>query len=138
MTFFPPDPLTSKVPTTKPYKNSTKYHCQAYDLPSTKNLIEYLHCTVGSPVKRTLLDVVKAGNFRSFPGLSVANVERYCPLNATPTVLGHLTQVPQGLRSTQWAAAARALLNVKNALLPSTELFNDLKEPVQSVHIKVV
>ena len=53
-------------------------------------------------------------------------------------MLGHLTQVPQELRSTQWAAAACALLNVKNALLPSTELFNNLTEPVQSVHIKVV
>ena len=43
--------LTTKVPSTKPFKNSTKYHRRAYDLPSTKNLIEYLHCTVGSPVK---------------------------------------------------------------------------------------
>ena len=132
------DLLTTKVPSTKPFKNSTEYHRRAYDLPSTKNLIEYLHCTVGSPVKRTLLDAVKAGNYRSFPGLSVANVDRYCPLNATPTVLGHLTQVPQGLRSTRWAAAACALLNIKNALLPSTELFNELTEPVQSVHIKVL
>ena len=84
---------------------STEYHRRAYNLPSTKNLIEYLHGTIGLPVKSTLLRAVKAGNFQSFPGLSVSNVERYGPTNAAPTVLGHLTQVQKGLRSTRWGTA---------------------------------
>ena len=33
------DLLTTKVPSPKPFKNSTEYHRRAYDLPSTKNLI---------------------------------------------------------------------------------------------------
>ena len=33
------EPSTSMVPTTKPFKNSTEYHRRAYDLPSTKNLM---------------------------------------------------------------------------------------------------
>ena len=83
--------------TRSPPQQSTKYHCRAYNLLSTKKLIEYLHCTVGSLVKSTFIRAVKAGNFRSFPGLSADNVARYCPTNATPTVMGHLTQVRKGL-----------------------------------------
>ena len=59
-------------------------------------------------MKATLLKAVKNGNFRSFPGLTVENVARYCPDKANATVLGHLTQVRQGLRSTHTAAYAGA------------------------------
>jgi hypothetical protein len=51
-------------------------------------------------VKATLLKAVKNGNFRSFPGLTAENVAQYCPDKANATVLGHLTQVQKGLRST--------------------------------------
>jgi hypothetical protein len=101
---------TTRSSTRVPPTRSTEYHHRAYDLPSTKNLIEYLHCVVGSPKKSTFLKAVKAGNYKSFPGLSVENVARYCPTNATATVLGHLTQTPKGLRLTQWATAANALI----------------------------
>jgi hypothetical protein len=94
-------PSTARNSTRAHPTRSTEYHRRTYNLPSTKKLIEYLHGTIGLPVNSTLLRAVKAGNFRSFPGLSVANVERYCPTNATPTVLGHLAQVQKGLRSTR-------------------------------------
>ena len=102
-----PTPPTT-APPTAPARIS-EFHRKAYDLPSTRKLVEYLHCTAGSPVKSQFLKAVKAGNFKSFPGLSVANVSRYCPLQATPTVLGHMTQVPQGLRSSTRTTAIRQL-----------------------------
>jgi hypothetical protein len=62
-------------------------------------------------------------------------VERYFPTNATPTVLGHLTQVQKGLRSTRWATAANALLasNASDNLLPSTKLFDAITAPTATV-----
>ena len=149
----PPMPLTiqpTRVPpttvsttrgrTTTPPTRSTEYHRRAYDLPSTRNLIEYLHCVAGSPKKSTFQRAVKAGNYKSFPGLSVENVARYCPENATATVLGHLTQTPKGLRSTRWATAAIALLaaNESPNMLPSDELLEALTAPTNDVTIREV
>ena len=48
-------------------------------------------------MKDTLLKAVKNGNYKSFPGLTVEHVARYCPDKTDATVLGHLTQVQQGL-----------------------------------------
>ena len=90
-------PLAARPPSGTPITRSTEYQRRAYDLPSTRALVEYLHCTVGSPVKSTFLKAVKNGNFRSFPGLTVENVARYGPDKADATILGHLTQVRQGL-----------------------------------------
>ena len=132
-----PPTTTTRARTTAPPTRSTEYHRRAYDLPSTRSLIEYLHCTVGSPKKSTFLQAVKAGNYRSFPGLSVENVTRYCPENATATVLGHLTQTPKGLRSTRWATATYALLaaNASHNMLPSDELFEAITAPTNDVTI---
>jgi len=44
---------TTRGRTTTPPTRSTEYHRRAYDLPSTRNLIEYLHCVAGSPKKST-------------------------------------------------------------------------------------
>ena len=128
---------TTRGRTTTPPTRSTEYHRRAYDLPSTRNLIEYLHCVAGSPKKSTFQRAVKAGNYKSFPGLSVENVARYCPENATATVLGHLTQTPKGLRSTRWATAANALLtaNESPSMLPSDVLLEALTAPTNEVTI---
>ena len=81
------------------------------------------------------MQAVKAGNFRSFPGLSANNVARYCPTNATPTVLGHLTQVRKGLRSKWWTTATNALLapNTSHNMLPSEELLDAMIAPTDAV-----
>jgi hypothetical protein len=140
-----PMPAAPTAPTSQPATRrsphqSTEYHRRAYDLPSTKNFIEYLHCTVGSPVKSTFLKAVKAGNYCSFPGLSIQTVARYCPTNATPTVMGHLTQVQKGLQSTKWATATNALLaaNATSNMLPSDELMDAMTAPTNQVRFWVV
>ncbi len=124
-------PTRSSKPTTSPPKRSTDYHRRAYNLPSTRHLVKYLHAAAGSPVKSTFLRAINNGNYRSFPGLNATNVARYCPSNATATVLGHSTQTRQGIRSTRWATAANALLtaNASTNMLPSTKLFMALTTP---------
>ena len=80
---------------------SDTYHRKSYDLPSIGALIQYHHASLGYPVKSELLKAIKCGHLRSFPGLSYTNASRYCPEAATPTVMGHITQVPKGVRSTK-------------------------------------
>ena len=72
----------------------------AYDLPSVEALVRLFHATAGYPLKSTWLRAIKKGYFDSWPGLTYANVNKYCPL-AIETMRGHLTQVRQGLRSTK-------------------------------------
>ena len=77
------------------------YQCRAYDLPSVRALVEYHHATMGWPTKAGFLSAIKRGHLRSFPGLTLSAATRYCPAAATPTVMGHMTQVQQGIRSTK-------------------------------------
>ena len=78
---------TTQARTRVPAARSTEYHRRAYDLPSTKNLIEYLHCACGSPKKSTFQQAVKAGNYRSFPGLSVEMLPDTAPQMQPPQYL---------------------------------------------------
>jgi len=135
---------TPRQPTALPYcPASTEFHRKAYDLPSTRKLIEYIHCIIGSPVKSQFLQAVNNGNFKSFPGISATNVARYCPDNATATVLGHMTQVQQGLRTTKspGATALAALLSVPphQAFGPHVQttpaLFDTITAPTNELHI---
>ena len=75
----------------------------AYDLPSVAALIRYFHAAAGYPVRSTWLKSIGSGNYSTWPGLTLANVTKYCP-NATATLLGHLVQKRQGVRSTNMKA----------------------------------
>ena len=72
----------------------------AYDLPSVEALIRYFHAAAGYPVRSTWLTAISAGNYSSWPGLTLANATKYCP-SATATIMGHLVQKRQGVRSTK-------------------------------------
>jgi hypothetical protein len=87
-------------PTSTPTR-SMSYQCRAYDLPSVRALVEYHHATMGWPTKAGFLAAIKRGHLRSFPGLTLSAATRYCPAAATPTVMGHMTQVQKGVRSTK-------------------------------------
>ena len=63
----------------------------AYDLPSVAALIRYFHTAVGYPVRSTWLTAISAGNYSSWPGLTLANATKYCPL-ATATIMAHLVE----------------------------------------------
>ena len=60
-----------------------------YDLPSVADLIRYFHATAGYPVRSTWLKSVGAGNYSLWPGLTLANVTKYCP-STEATIMVHL------------------------------------------------
>jgi hypothetical protein len=70
------------------------------DLPSIGTLVSFNHACMGFSVKQTWLDVIKAGNSDTLDGLTYFKVARYCP-NANKTILGHLAQQHQNVRSTK-------------------------------------
>ena len=72
----------------------------AYDLPSVEALVRYFRAEAGFPVRSTWLHAIKARNYSSWPGLTLTNATKYCP-SANETILGHLVQGRQGVRSTR-------------------------------------
>ena len=50
-----------------------------FELPSTEKTIAYFHVCAGFPVKSTWIAAIKAGNYCTWPGLSVKAVEKYFP-----------------------------------------------------------
>ena len=99
---------------------NTEYQRKAYDLPSTAALIQYLHATAGSPAQQTWVQAIKAGNFRTWPGLTSANASGYCPNNAEATTLGHMTQTQKGLCSTKATSDDKACNNAYAAACAAT------------------
>ena len=72
----------------------------AYDIPRVAALISYFHAAAGYPVRSTWLKSISAGNYSSWPGLTISNATKYCPY-ADATIMGHLVQKRQGGRSTK-------------------------------------
>ena len=65
----------------------------------------FIHAAAGYPVRSTWLKAIGSGNYSTWLGLTLANSTKYCP-NATETLLGHLVQKRQGVRSTKMKAPA--------------------------------
>ena len=57
----------------------------AYDLPSMEALVRYFRAAAGFPVRATWLDAIKAVNYRTWPGLTLANATAYCPSQKIPS-----------------------------------------------------
>ena len=81
-------------------KQATLAAYSVYDLPRVAALIRYLHAAAGYPVQFTWLKAIGAGNYASWPGLTLANANKYCP-SAKATIMGHLVQKCKGVRSTK-------------------------------------
>jgi hypothetical protein len=71
-----------------------------YELPSTKEVVRFLHAALGFPTKATLLTAAKHGNLVTFPGLTPENISRHFP-ESEETQKGHIKQTRQGVRSTK-------------------------------------
>ena len=52
----------------------------AYDFLSVEALVRYFHAAVGYPVKDTWLKAIRAGNYSTWPGLTLQNTTKYCPV----------------------------------------------------------
>ena len=96
-------PTTRQIKPSKMPHNANRTTLEAYsafDLPSIEARIRYFHTEAGYPVRSTWLKFISAGNYSSWPGLTLANATKYCP-STTATIMGHLVQKRQGVRSTQ-------------------------------------
>ena len=71
-----------------------------FELPSTEKTIAYYHASAGFPTKETWLEAVRAGNYTTWPGLSVKAVNKYYP-ETDETPKGHMSGQRQGLCSTK-------------------------------------
>jgi hypothetical protein len=94
------------------------------DLPSIGALVGFYHVCLGFPVKQTWLDAIKAGNCDTFDGLTYSNAAKYCP-DSDETIMGHLAQQRQNVRSTKPKLPTPAPLVVRPApvAMPSNQVF---------------
>jgi hypothetical protein len=92
----------------------TPFNPRSLNLLSIGALVGFYHACLGFTVKQTWLDAIKAGNCDNFKGLTYSNVANYC-LDADETIMGHLSQQGQNVRSTK----AKPTLLVPLAVLPT-------------------
>ena len=71
-----------------------------FDLPSTEQIIRYVHACAGFPTRRTLIRAIKKGNLVGWPMVTVKNVNKNFP-ESEETVKGHMNHQRQGVRSTE-------------------------------------
>ena len=71
-----------------------------YDLPSTKEVVRFLHAALGFPTKATLLTAARNGNLVTFPGLTPDKINKHFS-ESDETQKGHMRQTRQGVRSTK-------------------------------------
>jgi hypothetical protein len=89
--------ITASHPDPRPTPQSM-YH--VYEQRSIDDSSAYLHAACFSPTKDTWLNVIEAGNFVGWPGLTTDRVRKYLH-KSDATVKGHLNQQWQNTRSTQ-------------------------------------
>ena len=92
-------PITDKLHS-KPDPNITNAAMGVYELPSTKEVVRYLHASLGYPTQAMLLTAAQHGNLITFPGLTPHNISRHFP-ESDKTQKGHMKQMKQGIRSTK-------------------------------------
>jgi hypothetical protein len=83
-----------------------------YELPSTKEVVRFLHAALGNPTQATLLTAAQHGNLVTFPGMTPQNILRHFP-ESDETQKGHMKQTKQGVRSTK-IVDEDAMLGVKH------------------------
>ena len=116
-----------------------------FDLPSTRQTMLWYHSAVGFPTKETFLDAVRAGNYSTWPGLTVSMIHHHFP-DSVKTAKGHLKGQRQGIRSTKQKALDKmvetALVRIKqenNDSPPATiawdhNIFTYVKDLCETIH----
>jgi hypothetical protein len=110
--------------------SSTAFDPSSMDRPSIGALVGFYHVFLGFPVKQTWLEAIKVGNCNSFDGLGYSNVSQYCP-DADKTILGHMAQQRQNVRSTKPKS------DLSPALVPLSQPPATVDSPSHQVFIKV-
>jgi hypothetical protein len=71
-----------------------------YNIPLTKEAVQYLHAAARFQVKETWIDTIKAENYITWPGINANMVNRHCP-ESEETQKGHMKKQRQNVRSTR-------------------------------------
>ena len=71
-----------------------------YELPSTKNIIQYLHICAAFPTKPMWIKAIKGRNFASWSHLTMEAVYKHFP-ESDEIHQGYMRGVKQGVRSTK-------------------------------------
>ena len=128
-----PVPLDEKTDTIMLNRTPPKQAINsAYELPSTEQLIRYLHACAGYPTHKTWVKDIRAGNYVSWPGLAVKKVNKFYP-ETDETPKGHIRQTRQGVRSTKEKVVVR---DKNNKAVPRTKQ-HDLYVCVDQVKDKI-
>ena len=98
--------LTSKgekrsIPPTDPeeYDPSSGMVLSVYECEIKQQMIKYYHASLGSHLKRTLIEAANAGYLKGWPGLIAAAIIRYVSVEDA-TEMGHMKHKQQGTQST--------------------------------------
>jgi hypothetical protein len=84
-----------------------------FDLPNSRQTLQYFHAAAGFPTKETFLEAVRAGNFATWPGLTTTLIAKHFP-DSDETQKGHMKGQRKGVRSTK-------VKKVKIKIEPGTE-----------------
>jgi len=109
-----------------------------FEFPSTRQTIMYHHALTGFPVKETFLDAIRAGNYATWPGLTVAALHKYFP-DSDETQKGHMKGQRQGICSTKQKALDHLVESekiVKINVEPGTEVPSPAK-PFNDIFVRV-
>jgi hypothetical protein len=87
-------------PTISPSINVAETAISVYELPSTKEVVQFLYAALGHPPRATLLTSAQHGNIVTFPGMTPENILQHF-LESDKTQKGHMKQIKQGVRSTK-------------------------------------
>jgi len=71
-----------------------------FDLPNSRQTLQYFHTATGFPVKEIFLDAVRAGNYATWPGLTMTLITKHFP-DSDEKQKGHMKGQRKGVRSTK-------------------------------------
>ena len=103
-------PVVDDIPIS-PGLDVTETTMGVYELPSTKEVMRFLHAALENPTQATLLIAAQHGNLVTFPNLTPQNILRHFP-ESDETQKGHMKQTKQGVRSMK-IVEADAMLSFK-------------------------
>jgi hypothetical protein len=102
----------------------------AYNLPAISQTVKYLHTAAGFPVEDTWTKAIKAGNFNTWPTITLSMVQQHFP-ESDETQKGHMKKQSQRVQSTRMLAKTET--NVP-ALLKMKDIYIKIHNTTKTMH----
>ena len=96
-----------------------------YELPSTNQIIRYLHACAGFPTKTTWIKAIRAGNFATWPHLTLKAVQKHFP-ESDETQQGHMRNIKQAIRSTKMKKEATEIITSEGSVITPLKKHHDI------------